>query len=199
MSIFIERDLPSSNVTFVEDFLHSIYLQLGSTSLKTQNHYEHYERACQNGESMTKRLKLLRLSLYSQLDGHNHSFLVLDGYDRLGEELQALIDGELSRLQSHRLRVLQTRRVPIYDIPLYMGCDGLDCENPHRLNLFWVFLSLFTSFLYLLTQFRYVRHVSKILPMSTLHSVMTAQAGDQDVRIIWTLIWKNHMITSTST
>jgi hypothetical protein len=140
VSIFIEQNVSSSSATFVEDFLHSIYLQLGNTSLETQNHYEHYERACQNGESISKRLKLLRISLYSHLDGQDHSFLVFDGYDRLGEELQALIDVEISQLQSHRLRALQTRRVPVYEIPLYMGCDDLDCENPHRVNLFWVFL-----------------------------------------------------------
>jgi hypothetical protein len=108
VSIFIEQNVSSSSATFVEDFLHSIYLQLGNTSLETQNHYEHYERACQNGESISKRLKLLRISLYSHLDGQDHSFLVFDGYDRLGEELQALIDVEISQLQSHRLRALQT-------------------------------------------------------------------------------------------
>ncbi|KAF1912567.1 heterokaryon incompatibility protein-domain-containing protein [Ampelomyces quisqualis] len=138
VSLFIDKDVLSSSVTFLEDFLHTIYLQLGNTSLETHNRYEQYERACQNGESITKRLTLLRGSLCSRLDGLDHSFLIFDGYDRLGEELQVLIDGELSLLQSHRLRVLKTRRVPVYEIPLFMACDGPQCENPQRLNLFRV-------------------------------------------------------------
>jgi hypothetical protein len=140
VSVFIERDVSSSSVPFLEDFLHSIYLQLEHSSLETHSHYEQYQRACQNGESILKRLKLLRISLGSRLDGYDHSFLILDGYDRLGEELQVLIDSELSQLQSSRLCVLQTRRVPVYEIPLDMACDGLDCENFQRLNLFWVCL-----------------------------------------------------------
>jgi hypothetical protein len=127
-------------VTFLEDFLHSIYLQLENYSLESHYHYEQYERACQWGESILKRLKLLRISLFTRLDEFDHSFLIFDGYDRLGEELQVLIDSELSQLQSYRLRILQTRRVPVYEIPLDMACDGLDCENFQRLNLFWVCL-----------------------------------------------------------
>jgi hypothetical protein len=136
-SIFVDQDVSTSSIAFVEDFLSCIYVQLSSRQSPPDHHFEQYEQACQDGESNSKRLKLLRSALYARLESNDHTFLVFDGYDRISEGLQVLLDGELSQLQSHRLRVLQTRRVPAYEIPLNMWCDGIDCEEG-CVKLYWV-------------------------------------------------------------
>lgn len=122
---------------FLEDFLYCIHHQLPSAGTESDDRFELYETACQNGESISKRVALLRTSLYSRLDDHDYTFLVFDGYDRISEGLQVLLDREFADLRVHRLRVLQTRRVPAHELPLWMGCDGPDCEE-YRLKLYWV-------------------------------------------------------------
>jgi hypothetical protein len=140
-SVFIRRDVTTSSLAFIEDFLSCIYHQLINPALGFDEQFEQYEEACQKGEAIYRRLRLLRDAIFSRLDGYDHTFLVLDGYDRLNEELQFLLDGELLGLQDHCLRVLQTRRVPVYKIPQGMACDGIDCEDGGRLNLYWVCIS----------------------------------------------------------
>jgi hypothetical protein len=140
-SVFIKRDVTISSLAFIEDFLSCIHRQLIGPAPGSDEQFEQYEEACQNGEAMSRRLTLLRSAICSRLDGYDHTFLVFDGYDRLNEELQVLLDGELLSLQEHCLRVLQTRRVPEYKLPLSMMCDGVDCEDGARLNLYWVCIS----------------------------------------------------------
>lgn len=137
-SVFIDQDISTDGVTFLEDFLACIDRQFRDHRSKLDDPAKEYESACLNGESTSKRLGLIRAALHSRLIDYSHTFLVFDGYDRLGRELQFLLDHELSSLQDHRLRVLQTRRVPVYQIPLDMWCDGVDCEEFRRLNLYWV-------------------------------------------------------------
>lgn len=135
----MDQDISTGGVTFLEDFLACIDRQFQeSSSDHDDDPSEEYNRACFNGESALKRLSLIRAALHSRLDNYDHTFLVFDGYDRLSQEIQCLLDHELSGLQDHRLRVLQTRRVPVYDVPLDMWCDGDDCEAYRRLNLYWV-------------------------------------------------------------
>ncbi|KAH7408227.1 heterokaryon incompatibility protein-domain-containing protein [Phaeosphaeria sp. MPI-PUGE-AT-0046c] len=124
-------------MSILEDILACIDRQFRGSSSEYGDPAEEYGKACLNGESTAKRLALVRAALHSRLDSYDHTFLVFDGYDRLSQELQRLLDYELSGLQDHRLRVLQTRRVPVYDIPLDMWCDGNDCEDVRRLNLYW--------------------------------------------------------------
>jgi hypothetical protein len=126
---------------FLEDFLCCIHQQIPSAGFESDRHFDQYEEACQCGESILKRVGLLRIALYSRLDDNDYTFLVFDGYDRLSEGLQLLLDRELVDLQDHRLRVLQTRRVPAFELPIEMNCDGIrdgdQCEN-YDLKLYWV-------------------------------------------------------------
>jgi len=124
-------------MSFVEDLLDCIYHQLPNSGLGSDHHYERYEMAWQGGESSSKRVALLRKALSSRLEASHHTFLILDGYDRVSEGLQALLDHEFASLQAHRLRIMITRRVPAFEVPLWMGCDGHDCEES-RLKLYWV-------------------------------------------------------------
>jgi hypothetical protein len=140
-SIFVDQDVATSSIGFLEDFLSCIYFQLRKYPSASDRHFEQYEQACQDGEAVTKRVKLLRTALVARLKGNDHTFLVFDGYDRISEGLQVILDTELSQLQVHRLRVLQTRRVPVFEIPLSMLCDGIDCEEGY-VKLYWVCVNL---------------------------------------------------------
>lgn len=136
--MFVDQDVSTGGVAFLEDFLACINRQFRKPGSGSHDAAEEYKKACLNGKSTSKRLDLIRAALHSQLETYDHTFLVLDGYDRVSQEVQCLLDHELSSLQDHRLRILQTRRVPIYDIPLDMSCDGEDCEEFWGLNLYWV-------------------------------------------------------------
>jgi hypothetical protein len=145
-SIFIEKDISTSTAEFLEDFLSCVLHQLPNTSKDFHGHFKLYESACRDGESISKRTKLLRIALASQLDNHDHTFLIMDGYDRLDGGLQVLLDRELEDLRSHRLRVLLTRRVPAFELPKEKNCDGLDgdgeeCEE-YDLQIYWVRLDI---------------------------------------------------------
>jgi hypothetical protein len=137
-SVFIDRDVSTGGLTFLEDFLACINRQFRKPGSESHDAAEEYNEACLNGESTSKRLELIRAALHSQLESYDHTFLVFDGYDRLAQEVQLLLDHELSSLQDHRLRILQTRRIPVYNIPLDMRCNGEDCEEFWSLNLYWV-------------------------------------------------------------
>jgi hypothetical protein len=136
-SIFIERDIPTSSVVFVEDLLDCIYHQLPDHGFISDHHYEQYEVECQGGESTSKHITLLRKALHSRLNPSNYTLLVIDGYDRISEGLQVLLDREFADLQAHRLRVMLTRRVPAFEVPVWVQCDGHECEQ-NRLKLYWM-------------------------------------------------------------
>ena len=136
-SIFIERDIPTSSVVFVEDLLDCIYHQLPDSGFDSDYHYKQYEVACQGGESTSKRITLLRKALHSRLKPSNYTLLVVDGYDRMSEGMQVLFDREFADLQAHRLRVMLTRRVPAFEVPVWVRCDGHECEE-NRLKLYWM-------------------------------------------------------------
>ncbi|KAF2831215.1 hypothetical protein CC86DRAFT_390868 [Ophiobolus disseminans] len=138
VSIFIEEDISTSAGVFLEDFLYCVHQQLlPSAGSETDSHFRRYETASRSGESISKRTRILRTALYSQLDAKQHTLLVLDGYDRLGESLQILLDRELEDLQKHRLRILLTTRVPTFELPLDTNCDGGPDCHAWDLKLFW--------------------------------------------------------------
>lgn len=117
--------------------MYCIHEQLSSVGRESDQYFEQYEQACLKGESVSERINLLRTALYSRLDGQHNTFLVLDGYDRICEGLQVLLDREFADLQVHHLRLLQTRRVPKFKLPLNMKCNGIACGKT-RLKLYWV-------------------------------------------------------------
>jgi len=141
-SIYIEKDISGSTAVFLEDFLSVVFNQLPNVGKDSNKHMKLYTAACRNGESISKRTKLLRMALAFQLSNYGHTFLVIDGYDRVDEGVQVLLDRELEDLRAHRLRVLLTRRVPVFELPREKNCDGLDrdgeeCEE-YNLQIYWV-------------------------------------------------------------
>ena len=96
--------------------------------------YNKYEQACHDGKCSTIRINLLQRALCSRLAACDFSFLVLDGYDRLDEGLQWLVDRELADLQSQKLRVMTTRRVPVFEDSVDVNCDH--CPAAY-LTLYW--------------------------------------------------------------
>lgn len=136
-SVFIERDIQGSAAEFLEDLLSCIHNQLPSAGAESDKDFAQYERACRYGESISKRTTLLRVAIRSRLDKRQHTFLVLDGYDRVGDDLQILLDRELADLRAHRLRVMLTRRVRAFELPMERSCD---CCLAYDLRLYWVSL-----------------------------------------------------------
>ena len=123
---------------FIEDLLWSIHHQLAIYAVGIDHEsvkcYSKYEKACHDGERSTTRINLLRRALCLRLAASDFSFFVLDGYDRLDEGLQWLVDRELADLQSQGLRVMTTRRVPVFEDPVDVKCDH--CLKPY-LELYW--------------------------------------------------------------
>jgi hypothetical protein len=137
VSIFVDKDISASAAVFLEDLLCCIHNQLPHGSPESSNHFKEYETACRYGESIAKRSRLLRTAVASRLETNHHTFLVLDGYDRVSEGLQVLLDRELSDLRAHRLHVLLTRRVPAFELPRDKNCDVADCDEKD-LKIYWV-------------------------------------------------------------
>jgi hypothetical protein len=135
-SVFIEKDVSMSAGFFLEDVLLCIHDQLPRHGSEIDHHLKQYEKAYRKGESVSKRVALLRTALYSRLDEFEYTFLLLDGYDRVSEGLQVLLDREFSDMKAYRVRVLQTRRVPVFVRPLRTSCDG-DCDQK-GLRAYWV-------------------------------------------------------------
>jgi hypothetical protein len=134
-SIFIQNDVPNDHTSLIEDIVASIYYQLRNRAPNLDGKSSQlafaYETACQIGEASSRRLNLLRQALQAQLATNDHSFLILDGYDRLGTALRTLLDYELQDSHRHRLSVLITRRTPVYQPPIVdgFGCDGCFTEG----------------------------------------------------------------------
>ncbi|KAF2799805.1 HET-domain-containing protein [Melanomma pulvis-pyrius CBS 109.77] len=135
-SIFIREDVPNDHASIIEDILASLYYQLcknaDTIDERAAQLASGYEKACQNGEASAERKKLLRKALHSQLSTQDHSFLILDGYDRLGAALRMLLDFELQDSHQLRLSVLITRRTPVYQRPTE---DGFGCDSCRREGL----------------------------------------------------------------
>jgi Heterokaryon incompatibility protein (HET) len=126
-SIFIQEDVSTNRGAFIEDLLCSIHRQLAIYAVdvdhESVNCYSKYEKACHDGKRSAIRINLLQRALCSRPAASDFSFLVLDGYDRLDEELQWLVDRELADLQSQGLRVMTTRRVPVFEDFVDADCD----------------------------------------------------------------------------
>jgi hypothetical protein len=133
--VFIEQDVTANAAEFLEDFLCCTYHQLPSAGPESERHFVKYKAASRNGESISKRKALLRAAIKSRLNAQHHVFLVLDGYDRVGQDAQMLLDLEFAEFQAHRLRVMLTRRVPTFKVPMQRDCDFCDARG---LELYWV-------------------------------------------------------------
>ncbi|ORY06010.1 heterokaryon incompatibility protein-domain-containing protein [Clohesyomyces aquaticus] len=70
-----------------------------------------------------------------------HSFVLLDGFDELPEQVQTILQDYLSKLSSSNRRVLLTRRVPEFVGSINGKCEVFSCDNPNcnakDLRLFW--------------------------------------------------------------
>lgn len=120
----------TTSLHFVEDLLYCIYDSFGKES---NAEFREYEDACQKGKPVVERIQKLSISLINAMPGAC-KFLILDGYDRINEALQFVVDTHLSLFQSNGIRIMTTRRVPIHETPHNEGCDECDEE---RLTLWW--------------------------------------------------------------
>lgn len=129
-SVSITQHVGSTSLDFVEDLFQLIYSQFG---VEHHADYEAYQLACYSGHPRTERIGILIRALSSVAPGAC-KFLILDGYDRINEALQSAVDAHLSALESSGLKVMITRRVPIFSISPKKQCDGCGKEY---LELWW--------------------------------------------------------------
>ncbi len=80
-----------------------------------------------------ERIHKLSTALSTASHGRN-SYLILDGYDRINEALQTVVDFQLSFLQASGIKIMTTRRVPVFSTPLNAMCDECEVDN---LDLWW--------------------------------------------------------------
>ena len=139
VSVFIQADVSSNYIPFIEDFLGVIYGQLSKGAIggdESDKPYERYKAACKDGLHCASRMSLIKNALSTKLETTEHSFLILDGYDHGDKTLQFLLDPELESLQRRGVSVMLTRRVPVFERPLFiMYCDN--CSTGY-LQLYWV-------------------------------------------------------------
>jgi hypothetical protein len=133
--VFIEQEVLTTDVVFVEDLLECIYHQLPYADADAESGlYPQYEQARYSGEPTSRRMTLLRKALHCRIQSSRYTLLILDGYDRLSEGLQTLLDRELADFQVDRLRVMLTRRIPAFKMSASILCDG--CQKSD-VKLYW--------------------------------------------------------------
>lgn len=121
-------------MVLVEDLLGCVYHQLPYADSESDL-YEQYVIARYGGEPKYRRMTLLHRALRCRIQSSRYMLLILDGYDRLSEGLQVLLDRELIDLQVHRLLVMLTRRTPVFKIHTSIICDGWQRTD---LKFYWV-------------------------------------------------------------
>ncbi|ORY06405.1 hypothetical protein BCR34DRAFT_519017, partial [Clohesyomyces aquaticus] len=100
---------------------------------------EPHRQSCEtSNRPVTTKVNLLRKRVRSKFGISKHSFLILDGYDRLHKTQQTLLDHELVGLKPHNVSVLITRRVPTCYKPAIVEffCDR-PCQCPNALRLYF--------------------------------------------------------------
>jgi len=120
----------STSLAFIEDLFQFIYSEFGN---EPNAEYGAYQRACRSGDPGTKRIKKLIGALKSFASGAC-KFLILDGYDRMNEALQSIVDTHLSALEPSGFKVMITRRVPAFSMSNCPYCD--ECKEDY-LELWW--------------------------------------------------------------
>jgi len=120
----------STSLAFIEDLFQFIYSELGN---EHNAEYEAYQRACRSGDPGTERIGKLIGALQRFASGAC-KFLILDGYDRINEALQSIVDTHLSALEPSGFKVMITRRVPAFSMSINPYCD--ECKEDY-LELWW--------------------------------------------------------------
>jgi hypothetical protein len=120
----------STSLDFVEDLLQHIHSSFGN---ERNEDYKEYQLACHKGKSVTERIQKLVAAL-SSASPQACKFLILDGYDRINAALQSVIDGHISALQPSGLKVMTTRRVPVFSTSPDKTCD--ECKQV-ELEMWW--------------------------------------------------------------
>jgi hypothetical protein len=129
-SVSITQHVWSTSLDFVEDLFRLIYSEFDA---EPNADYEAYELACYSGRSGTERIQKL-IEALSGVASSACKFLILDGYDRINEALQSAVDAHLSALKPSGLKVMTTRRVPVFSISLITQCDGCGQDD---MELWW--------------------------------------------------------------
>ncbi|KAI4909280.1 hypothetical protein J4E90_007977 [Alternaria incomplexa] len=113
-----------------EDLFQLIYSEFAA---EPNAEYEAYQRACRCGDPGTERIEKLIGACKSFAPG-SCKFLILDGYDRINDALQSIVDTHLSALEPSGFKVMITRRVPAFSMSINTYCD--ECEREY-LELWW--------------------------------------------------------------
>ncbi|CAN9128056.1 unnamed protein product [Alternaria alternata] len=95
-SISITQHVWSTSLNFVEDLFQLIYTEFGAGP---SAEYEAYQAACYSGDPAIERIQKL-IGALSDVASGACKFLILDGYDRINEALQASVDTQFSALES---------------------------------------------------------------------------------------------------
>ncbi|CAN9416431.1 unnamed protein product [Alternaria alternata] len=119
-SISITQHVWSTSLNFVEDLFQLIYTEFGAGP---SAEYEAYQAACYSGDPAIERIQKL-IGALSDVASGACKFLILDGYDRINEALQASVDTQFSALESSGFKVMMTRRVPVFSASPHRQCDG---------------------------------------------------------------------------
>lgn len=133
----MQTEVFSQEAAFVEDFLARIYHQLSISSNADDNcieAYACYEKACELGNSATRRIKLIRDALIVRLSCVGRAFLVLDDFDRCSPALGLILEQELATLQHRGLSIMVTSRIPLLEYPDTASCDA--CQE-YPIRLYW--------------------------------------------------------------
>ena len=120
----------STSLGFIEDLFQLIYSELGT---EHNVEYAAYQLACYSGTPGTERIQKL-IEALSSFAPSACKFLILDGYDRINEALQSIVDTHLSALKLSGFKVMITRRVPVFSISRNKDCD--ECKQNY-LELWW--------------------------------------------------------------
>ncbi|KAI4643078.1 hypothetical protein J4E93_007147 [Alternaria ventricosa] len=129
-SVSITQHVWSTSLAFIEDLFQFIYSEFGN---EPNAKYGAYQRACRFGDPVTERIGKLIGALKSFASGAC-KFLILDGYDRINEALQSIVDTHLSALEPSGFKVMITRRVPAFSMSINPYCD--ECKQDY-LELWW--------------------------------------------------------------
>ncbi|KAH8893439.1 hypothetical protein GQ53DRAFT_745693 [Thozetella sp. PMI_491] len=148
-SIFLQYDLRWNEVSFIEDFLVSVFHQLSAKHVceaadgdgcRLYVEARRYTRAASVGLRAANRIKLIRQALETCVSALEHSFLIVDGIDRCNAAVSIFLEDEFARLRDKGLKVMTTSRIPCLREPLdtaYYDCDGPGCEDPRNCRICW--------------------------------------------------------------
>lgn len=143
-TVFIHEDVIANELSFMEDFLCSLYDQLSPPSAfideESMDTRERYYNARDAGERAYDRINLIRKAVLARLSDCPRVFFILDGFDRCSATLSFLIESELRTFQEQKLSIMVTSRFPVFRKPENINCDTHGYEPDDikpQLNIFW--------------------------------------------------------------